>query len=55
MQNIFIYFANAFITLYFYIHLYFWHFILLILCLIAAVVEFRSKEFLYIDDQRKVV
>lgn len=55
MGNIGIMYANALITLYFYAQMYFWHFILLVLCVVAAIIEYRQKEFLYIDDQRKVV
>lgn len=47
--------ANAFITLYMYFQLYFWHFLLFVLCMVCVVLEYKEKGFLYVDDQRKVV
>lgn len=55
MGDIMIYFANAFITLFFYFQSYFWYIVLFILFAICVIVEFKEKSFLYIDDERKVV
>ena len=48
-------FSNAFITLYFYIQSYFGYIVIFALLAIMAGIEFHEKDFLFVDDERKVV
>lgn len=55
MNQIGIYFANAFVALFFYIQDYFWYIIAFILFAVVGTIEFREKQYLFVDDERKVV
>ena len=55
METIFIVLKNAFISSFFYIQNYFFYFILLILFVICGCIEFHEKQFLFVDDERKVI
>ena len=48
-------FTNAFIVCYFYLQMYFYQIVLFIILVIAGIIEFKEKEFLTVDDERKVV
>lgn len=53
--NVFTYFSNAFIVLYFYLQCYFWYIIMGVFFAVIVGIEFHEKQFLFIDDERKVV
>lgn len=55
LTHIINYFSNAFIVLYFYLQSYFWYIVIFSLLAVAAIIEFHEKEFLFVDDERKVV
>lgn len=55
MEYLYVYFTNAFITLYFYIHMYFWFFVLFVLCFICTILEYRESVYTITDDKRGVV
>lgn len=55
MNQICVYFSNAFIVLYFYLQNYFWYIIMFVFFAIVALIEFHEKDYLFVDDERKVV
>lgn len=55
MDNFLIYISNGCIATWYYILSYFWYFVLLALLITAGVIEFKEKQFLFIDDERKIV
>lgn len=55
MNYIITIFSNAFIVLSFYIQNYFWYIVLFSLLAIMAFTEFHEKDFLFVDDERKVI
>lgn len=54
-QSLLIYFTNALITLLYYFQSYFWYIVMFILFVITGVLEYKEKQVLFVDDERKVV
>lgn len=54
-QSIMVYFANGLLTLFFYFQNYFWYIVMFFLFLIVGGLEFKEKQHLYVDDERKVI
>lgn len=55
MDNFLIYISNGAIALWYYFTSYFWYFVLFGLLTTAGFVEFHEKQFLFVDDERKMV
>ena len=48
-------FSNAFIVLCFYIQSYFWYIVIFALLATVGIIEFHEKDYLFVDDERKVI
>ncbi len=55
MQNILIYLGNACIALFYLFQVYFWYIVMFVLFFVMAMTEYKEKQHLFVDDERKVV
>ena len=54
MDNFLTVFANGFTSLYFYVLNYSIYILIAILFIVAGVLEYKEKQHLYVNDERKV-
>ena len=51
----FVYLINAWLTILFYIEMYFWFFILFVCCFIWTILDYKQRTKIFVNDERGIV